>query len=107
MNAPIAELLNPAGATSTSVPRTSSYERPSSGRLMNCSAVISPLVTVAVYGWVHRSATLFEPRVAEQVVIDGEQGAIVQQQRVVLARDRVLAPPLVVNAPVVVDAADR
>src|SRR3954452_14497857 len=73
---------------------------------MNCSAVMSRLAMGGVYGWFHRSATLFEPFLAQQVVIDGEQGAVVEEQVVVLAGDGVFAPPLVVDAPVVLNAGD-
>src|SRR5262245_61604322 len=104
------ELRGLPGDMSISSPRTSSVGPPWSGRAKSCSAVRSgagALDIRGVYGWVHRSATLFEPGVVEQVVVDREQGAVVQQQRVVLARDGMLAPPLVVDAPVVLDAGDR
>src|SRR5262245_7156461 len=52
------------------------------------------------------SAALFEPCVLEQVVVGDQQCPIVEQQLVVLADDGVLAPPLVVDSPVVLDAGD-
>lgn len=50
---------------------------------------------------------LFEPEISHKIVVDGEHGSVVQEQLVVDAGDGVLAPPLVVDAPVVLDGGYR
>src|SRR5712691_10187701 len=54
----------------------------------------------------HLSA-LFEPKIGQEIVIDGEQRAVVQDELVVETRNGVLAPPFVVDAPAVLDRSDR
>src|ERR687886_2220118 len=51
-------------------------------------------------------AALFEPGVGRQVVVEGDEGAVVEDDGVVHARDGVLAPPLVVDPPAVLDGDD-
>src|SRR5438874_7250429 len=53
-----------------------------------------------------RSRTLFEPRVSDQVVVQGEQRPVIQDDGVVHTRNGVLAPPLVVDPPAVLDSGD-
>src|SRR5438445_482706 len=50
---------------------------------------------------------LFEPHVGQEIVIDGEHRAVVQDELVVETRNGVLAPPFVVDAPAVLDRGDR
>ncbi|HTE86988.1 MAG TPA: hypothetical protein VK821_19920 [Dehalococcoidia bacterium] len=49
---------------------------------------------------------LLEPPIAGEVMIDREQAVAFQQQCVVETRDRMLAPPLVIDAPTILNADD-
>lgn len=47
---------------------------------------------------------LLEPGIGDEIVEDREERIVFEQHRVVAARDRLLSPPLVVDAPAVLNA---
>lgn len=53
------------------------------------------------------SGALFEPGVGLEIVKNGQPCSVVENQVVIQAADRKIAPPLVVDTPLVLDGGDR
>src|SRR5690242_9743174 len=50
---------------------------------------------------------LLVPAIGDEVVVEGEQGRVVEDDEVVEARDWLVAPPLIVDAPEILNLGDR